>query len=134
MKTILTKISQLFESSKKKKERELRDLLRENLGLVAVDIFYLDDPSIGVPPDKRVEYNKKFFDICADKDVMERFKYLINKQARLTIQNSKDGTIDPLGGVNINGIASVKEDFEKFASAYLKSTAPVENFNRFNII
>lgn len=116
------------------KERDLRDLLRENLALVALDIYYIDDPLIGVPPDKRLEYLKKFWDMCADPEIMEWFKYLINKQVRITMQMSKDGITDPAGAMNINGIATVKDIFEKLANTYVKENVPEKDFNKYNVI
>lgn len=114
-------------------QRDSKQLLRENLSLVAIDIFYTDDPILDVPFDKKVEYYKKFYDICRDKDVMERIKFLINKQATLTLKSSRDGVTDAMGSACINGIASVKEDFEKMGSSYLKETVEQVKFNEFSI-
>lgn len=115
-------------------EREMRELLRENLILFPTDIFYIDDPKVGVPPDKLVDYYRKFYDICRDKDVMERIKYLINRQARMTMESAnKSGTLDALGGVNINGMATVRDDFIRMANSYLKEVPNVEHFNKHNV-
>lgn len=124
----------MFERKKDKVRREEKELLRENLSLIAIDIFYIDDPLTDVPEAKRVEYFKKFHDLCTDKDVMQRIKYLINKQARLTLERSRDGTTDTMGSACINGIASVKDDFEKMGNSYLKETAPTTNFNKYKVI
>ena len=117
------------------RERDIKDLLRENLSLVSLDIFYIDDPLLAVPPERRLEYLKKFWDLCADKDIMEWFKYLINKQARLTLQqkmnNPKDN--DDLGAMNVNGIATVKDQFEKLANTYVKENVPPTEFNKNSI-
>lgn len=131
---MLKTIQKLFESKKEKTIRLEKELLRENLSLVPIDIFYIDDPLLSVPEDKKVLYFKKFHDLCADKDIMERIKYLINKQARLTLQSSITGISDALGSGSINGMASVKDDFERMGSSYIKETAPTTEFNRYNII
>lgn len=115
-------------------ERMEKDLLRENLNLVRVDIFYIDDPILSVAAENKVAYLKKFHDICKDTEIMERIKFLINKQALLTLQHSRDGTTDIMGSACINGIASVKDDFERMGSSYLKETAPTTNFNKYKII
>lgn len=130
LKTILNK----FKTKEKTQQREIKELLRENLSLVAVDIFYIDDPKLLIPPDQIVEYYKKFFDICRDKDIMERIKFLINKQVRLTIEAGKNGKIDDIGGVNINGMATVKDDFMNLANSYLKAVPQAEEFNRHKVI
>lgn len=129
LKKIFTK-----ETNEQKKQREVKELLRENLSLIPIDVFYIDDPLLAVPEDKKVEYYKKFYDLCADKDIMERIKFLINKQARLTLEKSRDGVTDTMGSACINGIASVKDDFERMGSSYLKETVPTTDFNKFKII
>ena len=65
---------------------------------------------------------------------MERFKYLVNKQARLTLQLSKDNHDTTIGSLNINGIATVKDDFERLALSYKKENIPAPEFNKFKII
>lgn len=131
---MLKTIQRLFENKKQKQNRQEKDLLRENLSLVPIDIFYIDDPLLSVAVENKSAYLKKFHDICKDKDIMERIKFLINKQARLTLSSSRDGTTDSMGSACINGIASVKDDFERLGSSYLKEIAPAENFNKYNII
>lgn len=118
----------------KTRERMIKDLTRENLALIPLDIYYVDDPLLGIPPDRKLDYLKKFSDLLADKDIMERFKYLINKQVRLTMQLSKDGHDTTLGSININGISTVKDDFQRLATSYMKESVPDQDFNRFNII
>jgi len=134
LKTIKTKIKSFFESEEDKTKRDEKNLLRENLALVPIDIFYIDDPVFEVPEGKKIEYYKKFHDLCLDKDIMERIKFLINKQARLTLERSRDGTTDTMGSACINGIASVKDDFERMGNSYLKETAPTTEFNKYKII
>lgn len=121
-------------TQQKEKETIMRDLLRENLALVNLDIFYIDDPLLGVPPDKRLEYLKKFYLLCSDPEIMDWFKYLINKQVRITMQMSKDGITDPAGAMNINGMATVKDQFEKLANTYLKENVTPVEFNKNSII
>jgi len=111
----------------------LRELTRENLGLLPLDIYYLDDPLLGIPPDRREAYLKKFYDLYEDEEVMEWFKYLINKQVRMTMQQSKDGYSDQSGAVNINGIATVRDTFKNLAQKYAKENVPEEDFNRYQV-
>jgi len=126
-------IRKFLESDKEKTKRDEKNLLRENLSLIAIDIFYIDDPLVSISPANKVAYLKKFHDICRDKEIMERIKYLINKQARLTLERSRDGTTDTMGSACINGMASVKEDFERMGSSYLKETTPEKSFNKYQI-
>lgn len=125
-------IKKLFAKKEKPQETEaqLKDLLRENLNLVNVDIFYIDDPA-PVKPEERKLYLKKFHDMFEDKIFVERLKYLINKQARLSLQNH-----DPtgIGTVNINGIATVLDDFKRLADSYEKENVPLETINKYKII
>lgn len=134
MKTIQAKFNSLFETKKETQARDMKELLRENLDLIPVDIFYIDDPRVGIPPDKVLDYDKKFYDICRDKDVMDRIKFLINKQALITINGAKEGKLDALGGININGMATIKDDFTRLGNSYLKSIPNAEPFNSFKII
>lgn len=134
LKTIRKRLLMLFATQEKLRERAMKDLLRENLSLVAVDIFYIDDPKTEVPPDKLVDYYRKFYDVVRDKDVMERIKYMINKQVRVTVENSKNGENDALGGININGMATIKDDFTKMANLYLQEVPTAETFNKYNVI
>jgi hypothetical protein len=122
------------EPQHKTRERLIKELTRENLKLVPVDIYYIDDPLLSVDPDKRLDYLKKFSEVVDDKDIMERFKYLVNKQARLTLQLSKDNHDTTIGSLNINGIATVKDDFERLALSYKKENVETPEFNKFNII
>jgi len=122
------------EPEKITKEQAMKELLRENLALVNLDIFYIDDPLLAVPQERRAEYLKKFWDLCADKDIMEWFRYLINKQVRLTMQLSKDSVQDPNGAMNINGIATVKDTFEKLANTYVKESVPDPDFNPYQLL
>lgn len=122
------------DEERKTVERQCKELLRENLGLVPIDIFYIDDPKLAVPQEKLVDYYRKFYEICKDKDVMDRIRYLINKQVRLTVDNAREGTMDGLGGININGMATVKDDFTRMANSYLKEMPTEEPFNKFNVL
>ena len=131
MNILKTKITEWFKKPEQNRSRLMKELLRENLDLLPVDIFYIDDPRLAIPPDKLVEYDKKFYDLCRDHDVMDRIKYLINKQARITIQRSQEnGTMDALGGININGMATVKDDFTRLGNSYIKSMPTVEPLNQ----
>jgi len=134
--SIKTKILSYFkkEEKQKTKKRMARELLRENLALVPLDIFYLDDPLLGVPPDKREKYLKKFHDITEDEDVMQWFTYLINRQVRMTTNHSMNGESDQSGAMNINGIATVRDTFKNLAIKYSKESVPDEGFNNYDII
>ena len=127
-------IKKLFESNTQKQTRQAKELLRENLSLIPIDLVYLDDPIFSIEDDKRTLYYKKFFDIISDKEVMDRITYLINKQAKLTLQSARDGTSDALGYGCINGISAVKDDFVRLGNSYLKETAPTPDFNKFKVI
>lgn len=122
------------EEEQKDTEREYRELLRENLALVPIDIYYVNDPLLGVPPDKRTAYLKKFNDIVNDDEIMEWFRYLINRQVRITMQTSMNGESDKAGSYNINGIATVRDEFQKLANLYEVENVKVEKFNQYQVI
>lgn len=116
-------------------EREWKQLLRENLDTVAIDLFHSDDPLLALNPEERKIYLKKFKDLVDDPDLMSRIKYLVNLQARLTLKSVKDGAEPSIAGaMNINGICLVKEDFERLSQMFDKETVPGEKFNRFDVI
>lgn len=121
-----------------KQNRVWKELLRENLGTIPVDMFYGDDPVLKLGGEDRKLYLKKFNDLMKDKDVMGRIAYLVNKQANLTLKHMKDGNTekeDMASAMNINGIALVKEDFERLGTMFDKEEgAPPEDFDRFGIV
>ncbi len=112
--------------------RNMRELLRENLTLVPIDVFYIDDP-IPMKEEERKKYLKVFNDLMKEPEVEARIKYLTNKQARMTLQNH-DPTTASLGSVNINGICTVLDDFKRLSDMYDKETTKVETFNKYNIL
>lgn len=122
---ILRKIKQLFrkEAIEVPLERKQRDLLRENLGSISVDMFDQDDPLIGMSPADRKSYLKYFHSIMTDKKMITRLEYLINKQANLTLKHSKDGVFDVVGSSTLNGIAVAKNDIERLSAMFLKESA-----------
>lgn len=114
-------------------ERDSRDLLRENLNLVQVDMFYGDDPILNLNKEERIMYLKSFFDLLKDDKLIKRMKYHINKQAQKTLANSKNGIQDIAGAMNINGIAFIIDDIEKLSNMYIKETIvqeqkPIDKF------
>lgn len=125
---------------KKKKindnERDVRELLRENLNILPVDMFYGDDPMLKMTQEEKIMYLKSFFDIYKDEKLIERIKYNINKQAQRTLGNSKDMVHDMAGAMNINGMAFVMEDINRLANLYIKETTkpPEKPLDKFSII
>lgn len=120
-----------------KPKRAWKELLRENLGTVSVDMFYGKDPLLSIPEGERMLYLKKFHDVVNDKDIMGRILYLVNQQANLTLKTMKDGNSDDenMGGaMNINGICLVKDDFERLASMHTKEGDPPKEFNPYAIV
>lgn len=121
-------IKNLF--SKKEEPKSTRSeiqLLRENLNLIELDIFYLDDP-IPLKESDRKQYLKVFNDFMSNKLAVDRIKYLINKQAVLALQSE-----DKLGAMNINGMATVLEDLQRLSDMYDKEVAQVDTFNKYNV-
>lgn len=106
-----------------KVEREARELLRENLNTVSVDMFYADDPIIGLNPNERKQYLSYFHLILKDKKLIERIKFLINTQARMTLKGSKDGVFDIAGAMTMNGITVIKNDIERLSAMFEKEEA-----------
>lgn len=127
----------MFWKRKVAPKRAYKELLRENLNTIAVDVFYGDDPLVYLQGEDRKLYLKKFNDLMKDADILGRFMYLINKQANLTLKSMKDSNdenANMAGSMNINGIALVKEDFERLSNTFLKEDIPPEKFNRFDVV
>lgn len=117
-------------------DRTVRDLLRENLATVPIDVFYIDDPMQKLPPEEKKLYLKYFADIQKDGRLPERLKFLINKQALLTLQSShtNSSVFDIAGSMTMNGIAAVKDDIQKLAIMHVKEEgAPASEFNKMGI-
>lgn len=104
-------------------EREFRELLRENLQTISVDVFHFDDPVIHMTGPTRKEYLAYFYKLEVDKKLIDRIKFLINKQANLTLKNSKDGILDTAGVMKMDGLSLVKDDIERLSGMFLKEEA-----------
>lgn len=119
----------MFEFFKKKKnpERDVKELLRENLSTINVDMFYSDDPIFSMTEEDKRLYLQHFQILAGDKMLQDRIKWMINKQARLLINDVKnqDKIAEIAGSMTINGIGLVKDEIEKLAAQYLKETTPV---------
>lgn len=124
---IIQKIKYIFSPKEITKqsthEREFRELLRENLQTISVDVFHYDDPVIDMTGPTRKEYLAYFYKLGVDKKLIDRIKYLINKQANLTLKNSKDGILDTAGVMKMDGLAIVKDDIERLSGMFLKEEA-----------
>jgi len=120
-----------------KKERVYKELLRENLGTVVIDMFYGDDPLLVLGETDRKLYLKKFYDLYQDKDVMSRIAYLVNKQANLTLKSLKESNSDEsnmAGAMNINGLCLIRDEIQRLAQMYLKENIPDKNFDKFSVV
>jgi hypothetical protein len=120
-----------------KKKRAARELLRENLNTITVDLFYHDDPMVNMSDEDRRLYLKKFHDLMRDKDVMDRIVYLANKQANMTLKGMKDGSdSDVAGSMNINGICLVRDEIQRLGYMFAKESASEQGdeFNRFEVV
>lgn len=128
-------LNKLFKK-KNNTERDVRELLRENLNLIEVDMFYNDDPMFLMTKEERILYLKIFFDLYKDNKLINRLKFHINKQAQKTLGNAKDGIQDLAGAMNINGLAFVLNDIERLSNLYIKeTTTPMETpIDKFAII
>ncbi len=109
---------------KNQPERDVRELLRENLNLLQVDMFYKDDPIVTLSKEDRLIYLKYFSDLLIDKRLMDRIKFHINNQARKSLENSKNGIQDMAGALCINGLAFVMDDITKLNKLYVKEKSP----------
>lgn len=123
-------------ATKIKNDRLWKELLRENLNTVAIDMFYGDDPTVLLSGTERNLYLKKFYDIMNDKDVMGRIVYLVNKQANLTLKSMKEGRdeSDMAAAMNINGLCLLKDEIERLGKMYQKENVPEEDFNRYSVV
>lgn len=119
------KISDLFRKKKIKPsyEREMRELLRENLNTISVDVFHYEDPVVQLPPEERRAYLAYFHTLVHDKKIIDRLEYLINKQANITLKNSKDHALDTAGIMKMDGLGSVRDDLKRLSVMFLKEEA-----------
>lgn len=104
-------------------ERQMRELLRENLATIAVDIFYEDDPIFALNSSERREYLLYFNRIIKDRKMIQRIAYLINKQAITTLKHSKDRELDMAGAMTMNGMGVLKDDVERLSQMFIKEEA-----------
>lgn len=120
------KIKEIFKPKKEEErtqlnyEREMRELLRENLNTVSVDMFELDDPIVLLTPSQRREYLLYFHKLFNEKKLITRIKYLINKQAVRTLANSTNDKLDVAGTMKIDGMALIKDDVERLSNMFSK--------------
>lgn len=101
-------------------EREVRELVRENLQTIAVDVFQLGDPIIMMSPKERQQYLGYFHILVKEKKIIQRLQFLINTQANITLKNSRHGTLDMTGCMTMNGISTVKDEIERLSAMYEK--------------
>jgi hypothetical protein len=104
-------------------ERSVRELLTENLNLISFDMFSTSDPLVGLTSEERKIYLKYFADMYADKKLIERIQYHINKQSIKTLSNSKEGVTDVAGAMTVNGLAYVMEDIKRLANMHVKESS-----------
>lgn len=104
-------------------EREARELLRENLNLISVDVFHYDDPLNKLQGPDRREYLRYFHMLNRQPLFQERLKFHINKQANLTLKNSKDGELDTAGVMKMDGMGTIKDDVERLSVMFAKEEA-----------
>lgn len=115
------KIVSFFTKEKEPTTKRLqRELLRELLSSVTVDMFYHDDPLLSMSPEERKEYLLYFHILTKDKKLMKRLEFFINKQANVLLKNgtAEDGTLDSGGIMTLNGITMVKNEIEKLSRMY----------------
>lgn len=131
----LKKLLAAFQGKEQKKtqpkthEREMRELLRENLKTVAVDVFYHDDPLISLPPEERRAYLLYFNNLIKDEKLIHRLKFFINKQANITLKESVDGELDTAGVMKMDGTSIIVDDIKRLSAMYLKEnieSAPLD--------
>ena len=120
----LKKIKEIFHIQKEENESEdiertMRDLLRENLNSLSVDVFHLDDPIVLLNPSQRREYLLYFNKLVTEKKVIHRLEYLINKQANMTLLNSRSGQLDTAGVMKMDGLGTFKDDVERLSKMFL---------------
>lgn len=115
-------------------ERDMRELLRENLKTIPIDLFNIDDPLAIMPVEDRKMLLKYFHELFEDKRLINRIKYLINRQAYLTMGSSTNGSFDQAGAMNVNGMAVIKDEIEKLSTMYVKEyTSPPPKVDKFGI-
>lgn len=117
-------------------ERDVRELLRQNLNVLEMDIFYEKDPLMSLTKEQRLVYLKKFADMYIDEVFQSRVKFMISKQAQKTLWNSQDGVQDIAGAMEINGMSTIIDEVKRLANLHLKESAiPDSNpLDKFSII
>lgn len=111
-------------------EREMRELLRENLKTVAVDVFYYDDPLLTLNPEERKTYLTYFNVLVNDKKLIDRLKFFVNKQANITLKESIHNELDVAGVMKMDGINTVIDDMKRLSAMYLQEEAMKESMSK----
>ncbi len=122
------KLRNIFQKKENNLERDIRELLRENLNVLNTDVFYQEDPVMKMTKEERLLYLKEFADIYKNKIFIDRLRFMISKQAQKTLWNSGTGIQDIAGSMQINAISSVIDEVKE-------SVVPDENpLDKFSII
>ncbi len=117
-------------------ERLARELLRENLGSVTVDMFGVSDPLVLMEGDERKLYLKHCADLAKDEVLMGLIRMLINQQVVRTMHagsKQMDPKFDFAGAMKIDGIAIVKDALDVRASMHFKEAPKIEEFNPYGV-
>lgn len=117
-------------------ERLARELLRENLNTVSIDVFDISDPMLKMTPEERSLYLKHMQNLSEDKFLIGLIHMLINQQvAKTTLGGSRfpDPRFDFAGAMKIDGIALVENAINQRAAMYKKEQPVVEEFNRYSV-
>ena len=117
-------------------ERLARELLRENLNTVTVDMFDVGDPMLKMTPDERSLYLKHFSVLAEDKYLGDLFRMLINQQVARTMSQGarlSDPKFDFAGAMKIDGIALVQNAIDQRAAMHKKEQPVFEEFNRYSV-
>jgi len=132
----LTKLFKKPDSGSGTSDRLARELLRENLNTVAVDMFDVADPLLKMNPEQRTMYLKHMADLAKDDDLMNLIKMLINQQVVKTMyqgSQNPDPKFDFAGSMKIDGMACIKDAIEQRAAMHRKETPVVEEFNKYSV-
>jgi len=115
-------------------KREIRELLRENLKCISVDVFHYDDPIMKLNPAERTEYLTYFHVLVNEGRIIERLEFLINKQANVLLKNgtAENGELDMTAMMTMNGLTSFKNDIEKLSGMFLQEKSENELTQEYN--
>lgn len=139
LKTTKKEISEIRDQIKtiEKEKPTMADLMRDNLGLIPIDFYHVDEK--GIPKhfldlenkDKRSQYINELYSICQTEVFEVMCKNHIDIQGNFSLRQSGTFEEDLAGRFSINGISLIRNEVRRGAAEYVERSKPPEEFDQF---